>query len=89
MSTGTIWRTRDCTVRHAGSTCRTRDTQRADPPDGSQSCGSGRDAGATREYQSDSSSKRPVLSVVLDLPDPGTRAAAPRGGRQENHYRLT
>jgi len=38
---------------------------RAQSPDGSQSCGSARDAGATREYQRDSSSKRPAFLPVL------------------------
>ena len=35
--------------REAPGEVRSR-SQRADPPDGSQSCGSARDAGATREY---------------------------------------
>jgi len=84
MKVGTIRRTRDFAVRYAGSACRTRDTQRAIPPDGSQSCGSGQDAGATREYQRDSSSKRPIFSVVFVQNMAQTPAATPKGGRQEN-----
>ena len=85
MKVGTIRRTRDFAVRYAGSACRTRDTQRANPPDGSQSCGSGRDAGATREYQRDSSSKRPIFSVRLVQHTAQTPAATPKGGRQESN----
>jgi hypothetical protein len=83
MEVGTIRRPRDCAVRYAGSPCRTRDLQSAIPPDGSQSCGSGRDAGSTREYQRDSSSKRPIFSVVLVQVPAQTPAATPKGGRQE------
>lgn len=88
MKVGTIRRTRDCAVRYAGSACRTRDTQRAIPPDGSQSCGSGRDAGATREYQRDSSSKRPTFSVALEQGSAPKPAATPKGGRQEINSRV-
>jgi hypothetical protein len=38
--------------------------QRADLPDGSPSCGSGRDADSTLEYLRDLSSKRPIFSVT-------------------------
>lgn len=83
MKVGTIRRMRECAVRYAGPACRTRDTQSAIPPDGSQSCGSGRDAGSTREYQRGSSSKRPIFSVRLVQHTARKPAATPKGGRQE------
>jgi hypothetical protein len=64
MKAGTIWKTRECGMRYGGGLSRTRDPRERNLPDGSQSCGSARDAGATREYQRDSSSKRPAFSVA-------------------------
>ena len=50
MKVGTIRRTRDFAVRYGDPVSRTRDLRERTRPDGSQSCGSARDAGATREY---------------------------------------
>jgi hypothetical protein len=64
MKVGTIRKTRVFDMRYGGCLSRTRDPRERNLPDGSQSCGSAQDAGATREYQRDSSSKRPAFSVV-------------------------
>ena len=64
MKVGTIRKTRVCGMRYGG-TSRTRDPRERNLPDGSQSCGSARDAEATREYQRDSLSKSPAFSVAF------------------------
>jgi len=84
MKVGTIRKTRECGMRYGGSASRTRDARERNLPDGSQSCGSGRDAGSTREYQRDSSSKRPIFSVTsgsLIKPASIKDCGHPEGGR--------
>jgi len=91
MKVGTIWKTRVFGMRYGGRLSRTRDPRERTLPDGSQSCGSARDAGATREYQRDSSSKRPAFSVAsspsLNI---GHKACGhPKGWPQETTSALT
>ena len=64
MKVGTIRKTRVLDMRYGETLSQTRDPRERNLPDGSQSCGSARDAGATREYQRDSSSKRPTFSIA-------------------------
>ncbi len=82
MKVGTIRKTRVSGMRYGGRLSRTRDPRERNLPDGSQSCGSARDAGATREYQRDSSSKRPAFSVASLQPWTSKPAATPKGGRK-------
>ena len=81
MKIGTIRKTRVCGMRYGGCLSRTRDSRERTLPDGSQSCGSARDAGATREYQRDSSSKRPIFSVASNV-DAATSPINPRPPRR-------
>jgi len=86
---GTIRRQRECGMRYGDPVSRTRDARERVLPTDHSPAALYRDADSTREYQRDSSSKRPTLSVVLVSPVAERPAATPKGGRQETTYRLT
>jgi len=65
MKAGTIQRTRVAALRQEGSTFRTRALRPRSLP--TENGHAALRSGATREYQTDSSSKRPAPSVVFGL----------------------
>jgi hypothetical protein len=67
MKVGTIRKTRDFGMRYGGSLSRTREARERTFPTDHSHAARLRDAGATREYQRDSSSKRPTFSVPSDI----------------------
>ena len=68
MAAGTIWRTREFAVRHDGDAIMTRDSRRRFLPTEHCHAALRRATGATRVYQSDSSSKSPAASAASPSP---------------------
>jgi len=84
MKVGTIWRTRDCPMRHGGIFSLTRAPRPRTLPTDHSHAARQRDAGATRGYQRDSSSKRPAFSAAL-VQEKTKRPPAPSAdGHKEN-----
>ncbi len=81
MRPGTIRRTRVPTMRQEGFVLWTRDSRQRYLPTEDCHAALPRTLGATRGYQSDSSSKRPISSAVFGLhrPTGNRRETGPRG----------
>ena len=89
MKVGTIWRTRDCTMRQGGVPPQPALLE-SDPSSTDHShAARPRDAGATRGYQRDSSSKRPAFSAAFEpARKPKWPVAQPAAGHQEKSIDL-